>query len=97
VQTATQDACHLGTDSGVKESAEVWPEVASNGVAKQVVLGLPASTGVDVRLDAHAAPLHQHVWHVAEQLRLYAAALEALLPDVTLHRDLPTSTPCCRV
>ncbi len=39
------------------------------GVAEQQALGLPGTGGVDVGFKAGAAPLHQSIGHVAEQLR----------------------------
>ena len=76
---------YLGTHTGVKKTAEVRPEVSRRCVAKEVVLGLTAAARVNVGLDAHAAPVHQHVWDVPEQFCLDAPALEALPPYVTLH------------
>ena len=88
-ETSSWTAAHLGTNCGVKEAAEIWSQVASCGVPEQIVLGLAAAAGVDVRLDARAPPVHQHVGHIPEQLRLDAAAAEALPPDVTLQIAKP--------
>ena len=54
------------------------------GVSKEQALRLSAAAAVDVGLDAGAAPLHQRVRHVAEQLGLQRAAGEAGAPDVAL-------------
>ena len=76
---------YLGTNTSIKEATEVGPEVACSGVAKEVVLGFTAAAGVDVRLDAHATPVHQHVWDIPEKLCLDASVPETLPPYVTLH------------
>ena len=81
-------AVYLGTHTGVKKAVQIGPEVSCRCVAKEVVLGLAAAAGVDVGLDAHAAPVHQHVWDVPEQLCFDAPAPEALAPYVTLHETL---------
>ena len=77
---------HLGPRAGVEEGLQVGPQIAHAGAPQQVLLRAAAAAGVDVGLDAGAAPLRQRVGHVPVQLAAQLAPRKAARPDVALRR-----------